>query len=362
MRDRFPGAKFAVFALICLVGAGYLVRTTGNFRFFVPVNHYSAVLDDATGLANANSVLLAGVRVGRVEGIEIARSKAVVHFALEKGVTPTDAWEVGTRWRDVIGNRYLYLYPVGEGRPLEPGARIPVERSRPDADVGVFFARITPLLRALEPEQQNKLLTALNLALDGKQARTQELVRDLGSLAGTLDSREAQIRSVIIQGNALLGAFARRDGQIRQLLGEFADVSSTLAKRNDELVGAVTDIGTAQQRLGDLLEANDAELRSLLDELATITSAIGKDHGRLEQALATTKDGLATYLLISRWGQWFNIRAVATQAQLGGKVILCTTEALEACRAPNNGVRSSRASARLDGVTTVVQSALGAGR
>jgi phospholipid/cholesterol/gamma-HCH transport system substrate-binding protein len=338
------GLKFSVFAVVCLIAAGYLIRTTGNFRFFEPANDYTAVLDDATGLGNANSVMLAGVRVGRVEGIEIERGRAIVHFEVDSSIVPTDTWEVGTRWRDVIGNRHLYLYPVGAGAPLPPGAQIPLDRSRPDADIGVFLERITPLLRAIDPEQQNRLLTALNVALDGKEARTQELIRDLGALAGTLNGREAEIRGIVDQGNALLGALAERDEQIRSFLADFADVSTTLADRNDELVGAVTDIGEAQLRLGDLLRANDQELRSILSDLETITTTLGEDREELEEAIATAKDGLGLYLLISRWGQWFNVRAVATQAQVDGALVLCTTEAAEICSAPNSA-RSPAASA-----------------
>lgn len=336
MTDRWPGLKFIIFALVCAVCAAWLVLVTGNFRLFPTTETYEAVLSDATGLTDSDSVHLAGVRVGRVTDIDLERGNAVVTFNLDHDVVLTDAWEVGVRWRNVIGQRYLYLYPVGEGEPLEPGDRIPVERSRLSADIGVFFDRMTPLLRAIDPEQQNILLTALNEALEGSEERTQQLVADLGSLSGTLADREAEIRSVIEQGTNLLSAYNERDEEIQAFLDDFADVSTTLAARNDELIGSIRDIAVVQDEVADLLDDNDARVRSLTRELNTITDVIGRNRDALDEALGNTRQGFATYMLISRWGQWFNVRAVATQVQQDGTIVHCETEAGGPCAEPSS--------------------------
>lgn len=338
MSDRRPGLKFLIFALICAVSAAWLIQVTGNFRFFASTNTYEAVMPDASGLNVSDSVHISGVRKGRVEGIELERGHAVVTFTLDTDVIPTDTWETGVRWRNVIGQRYLYLYPTGAGEPLDPGDRIPAERARPPADIALFFERITPLLRAIDPEQQNIVLAALNEAFAGKEERTQQLIADLGSLTTTLASREPEIRSVIEHGSAFLGAYAERDEQIRVFLDDFAAVSDTLAARNDELLGAVADIAEVQRQLADLLEANDADIRRLTDELDTMTASLMTDGFAVERALATAQDGLGVYMLISRWGQWFNIRAVAIQVHDdAGRVIYCQTEAGGTCAERNSG-------------------------
>jgi phospholipid/cholesterol/gamma-HCH transport system substrate-binding protein len=334
--EKFPGLKFVIFALICAVAAAWLISVTGNYRFFPSTNTYEAVLDDGTGLFDRDSVLLSGVRVGEVTNIDIERGNAVVEFTVDDHVQPTDTWEVGARWRNVIGQRYLYLYPVGDGQPLESGDRLPVEQSRPVADISRFFNTITPLLRAIDPEQQNTVLTAMNQALDGKEARTQELVSDLASLSSTLSERETQIRGVIDQGENLLSSYAEREQEIRDFFADFADVSTTLRARNDELVGAVTDIADAQEELDRLLTTNDADIRAVIDDLDTITNTIGRNRGDFEEALASASDGLAVYMLISRWGEWFNIRIVAAQVMMDGDVVYCQTEGGATCSNPNS--------------------------
>lgn len=338
MTDRYPGIKFALFTVLCLVAAVYLISVTGNIKrvpFLSSASTHEAVLDDVAGLVEGDDVRLAGVRVGRVLGLDVERGRALVTFEVDPDVPVSDTWEVAARWRNVIGQRYLYLYPVDGGQRLADGDRIPFERSRRTADIGRFFNEITPLLRAIDPEQQNKLLDALNTALVGKEDRVQDLVRDLGSLGATIADQETQIRTVLSEGSALLGEYNRRESELSALLTDLSSVGGTVAARNTELLDAVTDIGTVQVELGDLITRNNDEIQGSLGNLADITDSIGLQRDDLAAALGNTRDGLATYMLISRWGQWFNVRIVAVQASQGDQVIYCQTEAGDACSEPN---------------------------
>jgi len=370
MTDRFPGVKFAIFTVLCLVAAGYIISITGNIRrlpFVSETSSFEAVLDNASGLYVGDDVRLAGVPVGRVQGISIEQGNAVIAFQLDEGVEIRDTWEVGARWRNIIGQRFLYLYKVGDGAALEPGDRIPVERSRPVADVARFFNEITPLLEAIDPEQQNKLLNALNTSLDTREGTVQELVRDFSALSNTLADEEPAIRSVLDQGSTLLAEYNQRDEQFRAFFTDLASVGDVLAVRNDEFLGAISDITEVQRQLGGLVQANDEELSRILDDLSVITGSIGEHRSSFEEALGNTRDGLAVYNLISRWGQWFNVRAVAFQTQENGQVTYCQTENNVPCSAPNSRAGAerqstalpTRADVRLAAADVVIGSALG---
>lgn len=335
MAERLPGLKFIAFAVVCVLCAGWLAQQTGNIRFFASTNSYEAVLDNVSGLVAQDSVLLSGVRVGEVDGIRIEKGKALVTFTVDKEVELRDSWEVGARWRNVTGQRYFYLYPVGDGEVLKPGERLPLEQSRPVADIGLFLERLTPLLRAINPEQQNRLVEALNTALAGKEERTQRLVADLGSLTNTLADQDRKINRVLTQGDNLLTSYAERKKEIQGFLTEFADVSSTLAARDEEFLAALNDISDVQDELASLIERNDAEISEVVAQLELITGTVTGNKDDFDKALSTARDGLATYMLISRYGQWFNVRLIAVQVQDQGNIIFCRTEAGEECSQPN---------------------------
>ena len=336
MAEKRPGLKVIAFAVVCVVCAGWLASQTGNIRFFASTNTYEAVLSNVSGLVPQDSVLLSGVRVGEVDTIGVERGNAVVTFTVDKDIKVRDTWQVGARWRNVTGQRYFYLYPVGDGEVLEPNSRIPVEQSRPVADIGLFLERLTPLLRAINPEQQNKLVEALNTALAGKEERTQQLISELGSLSNTLADQDAKIDRVLTQGDALLTSYADRKEEIQGFLSDFANVSATLDARDEELLGALNDISDVQEELASLIDRNDTEIQDMVSQLEVITGTVSDNKDDFDKALRTARDGLAVYMLISRWGQWFNVRLVAVQVQDQGEILLCVKENNDPCEGEAN--------------------------
>lgn len=339
MADRHPGIKFSLFALLCVAAAAYVVSVTGNYDripFVTQTARYEAVLSDVSGLFAGDDVRLSGVPVGRVDAISVDKGKAVVTFRIKPDIEVLDTWEVGVRWRNIIGSRHLYLYPVGDGEPLDEGGRIPVEQSRSVADIGRFFNQLTPLLEAIDPDAQNRLLGELNEALEGRADEVSELTADVGRLGNTIADREAEVQRVLRNGNRFLAEYNRRDGELRAILDDLANVGGVLRERNDEVLAAVTDIAEVQQEFGDLLAANDAELVDIVDNLHVITDSIGENRDSLGRVLGTLPDGLATYNVISRWGQWFNVRGVAAQVQRNGRVMSCEVEGGGTCSVPND--------------------------
>lgn len=346
MTDKLPGTKFLLFGAVCLVAAAWIASVTGNITripFLSDVSTYEAVLDEASGLAVGDDVRIAGVDIGRVEEIRVERGDAVVRFIIDSEYEPTTTWQAGARWRNVIGQRFLYLYPAPGGQPLvagdlgEDGAgRIPVEQSVEVADLAAFVATLTPLLEAIDPDSQNKVTEALNEVLVGRDQTIQSLVTNLTELAGTVAEQEPEVRAVIANANALLGEYNGREDQLTGLVDQLALVADTLAARNGEVLDAAVDLAEVQSQLGDMIAANDEGLIDSARNLRRLTDSIGAQREAFEDSVASLRQGLASYMLTSRMGEWFNIRAVAVQIQQGGSIVTCQTESGTTCSFPNS--------------------------
>lgn len=344
MTDRIPGTKFVLFAMACLVAAGWVASVSGNieldrivptvFPFLDDAKTFSAELDEAAGLVVGDDVRIAGVDVGRVNAIRLERGLAVVDFEVDDEVEPTTTWAAGARWRNAIGQRFLYLYPGDGGVPLPEGSTI--TESVAVADLAAFVNQVTPLLEAIDPASQNKLTEALNDVLIGREDDIQNLVVNLSDLAATVAAEEPEIRAVIGNANSLLGEYNNREAQLTAFIDQLSLVASTLANRNGELLDAAVDLTTVQRELGRLISTNDDGLAESLDNLEQITDSIAGQRGSLEDVLASTRQGFASYFLTSRQGQWFNVRGVVVQVQAGGSVVTCTTESGTSCSFPND--------------------------
>lgn len=307
MTDRHALAKFAAFTVLCLLAAGWLVAVIGNVAFFADRVDYRAEFEDVRGLVVNDAVKVAGVAVGKVTGIDVERGNAVVSFEVDDDLRLGHDTTVEVRWRNSIGLRYLYLHPGGDGA-LPPGHRFALQQTSSPVDLNLLLERVTPVMRALDPETANIVVRELATALSGNEQEVRELVSDAGELFDTLGSRSEAAGRVIRNGAELMEAYAGREEELRDVLSSFADLSESVAARNDVLLRAIDELADVESELARLLEENDPELRTLIDELDQAAAVLSVNHDEFEEILRTTGRGIVPYHLVSRWGQWFNIR------------------------------------------------------
>jgi phospholipid/cholesterol/gamma-HCH transport system substrate-binding protein len=305
--------KFAVFALMCLVFSAWIVVVIGNVSFNDRAP-YEAEFADVTGLLVNDAVKISGVTVGKVTSLEVAEGgTAVVGFEVDEDVEVPQDSTLLVRWRDVFGLRFLYIEP-GDGPEALTDHRFALEQTDSPADLGLLLQRITPVMAALDPDQQNQVLEALSDALVTRTDEVRELIRRGGSLTQTIASRDEELRRLIDNSATVVGAYASREADLRALLDSFADVSESVAARNDTLEQAIVRIADGQAELRRLMEANDRDLRGTFDELERITSVLARNHDNLERILGSSARGFVSYHRLSRLGQWFQVRAIGTSS------------------------------------------------
>jgi phospholipid/cholesterol/gamma-HCH transport system substrate-binding protein len=301
--------KLGVYTVGCLVVLGWLISMVGNSAFFQDRTSYEAELDDATGLQVNDAVKVAGVEVGSVTGVDIEQGHAIVSFSVDEGTELLDSTQAGIRWRNVLGQKYLYLYPGEQGDPMEPGDRIPIEQSVPSADVGDFLNALGPVLQALDPDDANAFVQAVSEGLSGNEAQVRSLIDDSAALASTLGGLDTEVGSIITNMDQVTTAVASRDDALDELLVNLSSLSGDLAARNDSLNTLVTDFADVQRRLERLLRENRGDLDGTIADLRVIGDVLASHDADLEAALATLPEGVGPYHLISSTGQWFGVRA-----------------------------------------------------
>src|SRR3954453_4222677 len=173
--------KLLVFFAVCTLLTAYLAFTIGNIQIFQHTYKLAARFDDAPGVLGADNVKLAGVVVGKVESVKIDQDKAKVTFSVKDSVkVPADS-EAVIRWRNLIGQRYLYLYPGTGSTVLRDGDR--VNKTRSVVDVGELFNRLGPIIKSVNPKDVNTFLDTIVQALDGNTDKIRQAIDNLAVVA-----------------------------------------------------------------------------------------------------------------------------------------------------------------------------------
>ena len=126
-----------IFVLLGLAAVAYLTMKLGSGSL-VGGNTYliEARFSNAGGLHSGSSVLVAGVTVGRVEGVRIDPADysaiATLRIATELRL-PTDSM-ASIRTSGLIGDKYVFLSPGADDTYVKPGTRITMTESSVDLE------------------------------------------------------------------------------------------------------------------------------------------------------------------------------------------------------------------------------------
>ena len=244
----------------------------------------SARFGDVAGLHGGDTVKLAGVGVGRVTGIDVERGEAVVRFEVDDDVRlPTDT-TVAVRWRNLIGQRYLWLEPGSARSMLDDGDV--VDRAEDVVDLGQLVNQLAPLAQAVSPEEVNRILTTLLEAFEGNEAGFDGLLRDLDGVLAALAQRDDTIEQLLEDYSAISGAVASREAQIDQMVQNLLAISATFADNDELLDRALVELADVSDGLDRLLSTGADDLGAALEHLAVLTGTAADHVTELEAAVA----------------------------------------------------------------------------
>ena len=297
-------AKFLAFILVCSGFTAYLIFTIGNVRLFSHDYNLSATFDDVTGLLPNDNVKVAGVVVGKVNSVKVEAGKAKVTFRVRDKVKVPSDTVAAIRWRNLLGQRYVYLYPGKSQSVLESGGTI--KQTRPVVDLGELFNRLGPIVKAIDPEEVNTFLDTVVGALEGNEGKVSQALDDLAKLAKTLGERDAAIGRLVTNLDTVAGTINDREREIRVILDNLVAISTTFSQNTEVLDQAVTELGRFSDDFGGLLEDNRAHIDNLIANLRIVTDVVKAKLPSLDVTLGSIDDLGAALFRASRYGEWLN--------------------------------------------------------
>ncbi|MGH2754967.1 MAG: MlaD family protein [Actinomycetota bacterium] len=307
--------KVVVFAAIAGLMTVALGVKLANSRLFAKTYSLEAEFEDATGVLLNDAVKLAGVDVGRVEAAEIEDGKAILTFNLDEDIELPKDSTVSIRWRNVLGQRFLYVFPGDDEEVWEEGDRIPVSQTRDVNDIGAFINRVGPVLKAIDPDEANAFLDAINTALEGNEQDIRQLLDDGAKLAQTLADEDIQIKGLIRSSSEIMGAFASQNEALGGIFDNLDGVGTMLRRRIEDVNTLVTDFAAVQRQLNQLVTENRENIDASIAGLDTVANILADEKKNLAKTLHTMPLGVIGYAQTSSWGEFFNVRLIALTVQ-----------------------------------------------
>ena len=284
--SRRTVVKFTVFALVMVVLTAFLFAIFGQYRTGSTTT-YSAVFSDVSRLKAGDSVRVAGVRVGSVQGLSMRPDKkVVVQFNADRKVVLTSGTKVVVRYLNLVGDRYLELVDgPGSTRLLPSGSQIPLDRTAPALDLDLLLGGLKPVIRGLNPHDVNALSTSLLQVLQGQGGALESLLSNTSSFTNALADNNQTVEQLIDNLRTLLGTLTKEGGNFSAAIDRLERLVSELASQRDPIGAAIDSLDKGTASLTDLLRQARPPLAGTIGQLNRLAPLLDQDKNLLEAAI-----------------------------------------------------------------------------
>jgi phospholipid/cholesterol/gamma-HCH transport system substrate-binding protein len=287
--------KLAIFMVLAVIVTISVVATLLDVK---SGPGYHAIFSNATGLQSGDTVRIAGVEVGKINGVSLYQGHyAKVDFSVSASQHLTTTTTASIQFENLLGQRYLQISAGAPGgAPLKAGATIPMSRTRPGLDLTTVFSGFQPLLAALDPKQVNDLTGSIIQVLQGESGAVGNLVNQTASLTENLASRQQVINQVLDNLTPLITTVNTHDTQLSDLITGLNSLVKGLAGEKDVVGNAVTGLSTLTTNTNNLLQNVQPTLDQDLSGLQGVTGELVANQGQVLNSLSTVISNLPAFL------------------------------------------------------------------
>ena len=307
-RYRSELIKLGIFVVVAVLITVSVVATLLDLKLGQPSKGYHAIFSNASGLESGDTVRIAGVEVGKVNGVSLVGDRAKVDFTVASSNHLTTTSLASIQFENLLGQRYLQISAGGPGgSPLHSGATIPMSRTQPGLDLTTVFSGFQPLLAALDPKQVNELTGSIVAVLQGESGSVANLVDQTSALTENLASRQTVINEILDNLTPLLTNVNTHDQQLGQLIDGLDSLVTGLAGQRQQIGDAVTGLSKLTVNATKLLQNVQPTLDQDLSGLRGVTAELLAHQSQLSSVIADLPALLNSLDKVSSSGNYLTV-------------------------------------------------------
>ena len=280
---------------------------------------YYAAFSESGGLEPNDEVRIAGVRVGKVENVELEGDHVRVTFRVDTASQFGDDTHAAIKIKTLLGAMYLALEPAGSGQ-LDEGAEIPVERTSSPYDVVDAFSGLAETSERIDTDRLAESLTTLSDLSRNTPEEFRSALDGVSRLSANIAARDQQINSLLSNLKRVSGVLNERDDDIIGLMKDSDVLFRALVARRDAVHNLLVSTTRLSKELTALIEQSRADLKPALDHLDHVLVVLNKNEDNLDNSLRLMEPFYRVFASTLGNGPWFDtyIQNMPPAPQAGG--------------------------------------------
>ncbi|WP_182379313.1 MCE family protein [Nocardioides sp. WS12] len=244
---------------------------------------YTADMTEAGGLRSGDDVRVAGIKVGKVNGVELADDHVVVTFGIED-IDLGDKTRATVKSDNALGSKFLAVEPLGSG-DID---HIAIERTDAGFAVNEELGKLTTATAEIDEDALAKSFESVSAVLNATPTEFRSALEGVSALSTTLSSRDSDLAALLDKASNVSSILAERNKDITSILGDGSLLFDELRQRREVLGNLLRNVQKATVQLNGLATDNKSSLKPALTELRQTATLLTEYRSTLKLALKAT--------------------------------------------------------------------------
>jgi phospholipid/cholesterol/gamma-HCH transport system substrate-binding protein len=278
---------------------------------------YKAEFSEAAGLQPNDEVRVAGVKVGKVTGVDLAGNKVLVHFRV-KNADFGKTSRADIRIKTVLGRKFLMLTPDGPGQ-LSTDDVIPMTRTSSPYDVSEAFQGLASTVGQIDTKQLEKSFRTLADTFRDTPDDVKASLTGLSRLSRTIASRDQQLQLLLQRSSVVTQVLSERDQDLTAFMADSSLVLQELRRRREAINALLQSTTQLSEQLIALVRENRATLAPALAKLHDVVLVLKANQDNIDKALPRLASFTRVFANNLGNGRWFDtlVQNLATPVGFG---------------------------------------------
>ena len=303
-RERNPVTIGAI-SLAVIAGLMTIAFKAGDLPIIGGGDTYYAAFSEAGGLKANDEVRIAGVRVGKVQSVELDGDHVEVTFRVKTDSEFGDLTQAAIKVKTLLGAMYLSLEPAGSGQ-LEADSEIPLERTSSPYDVVDAFSGLAETSEQIDTDQLARSLTTLADLSRNTPEEFKDALQGVSALSSNIAARNDKINSLLGNLERVSGVLNDRDQDIVALMKDSDVLFRALVARRQAVHNLLVSTSTLSKELTALVTQSRADLKPALTHLENVLQVLNKNEDNLDNSLRLMAPFYRVFANTLGSGPWFD--------------------------------------------------------
>jgi phospholipid/cholesterol/gamma-HCH transport system substrate-binding protein len=290
-----------VIVTILVVGVGQAITSV---PMLLARPSYYGQFTDTGGINSGDKVQIAGISVGKVEGLKIDGDHIVVKFSIGTETIGTES-RLAIKTDTILGRKILAIEARGS-QPLRPGSTLPLGQSTTPYQVYDAFFDVTKAAQGWNIDTVKQSLHVLSQTIDQTYPHLSAALDGVAKFSDTIGKRDEEVKHLLAQANQVASILGDRSEQVDRLLVNAKTLLAAFNERGQAIDALLANVAAFSEQVKGLINDNP-NLNEVLEGLRRATGLLLQRKDDISEALTEVGKFLPSLNEVIASGPFFKV-------------------------------------------------------